>query len=145
MAATSEIQVSVEEEAKTSRISHLERKPIENLENKKTSDYHQSLGLTQNAIQTMINSLKGNEPSIKFEIGWKPEEKNSTLFNTLKSSRNALTITLYWFIRDSGTLVYSRNAVIKGGKVSKPAESKGTAPNAIQYVEFTASSIEPSK
>src|SRR5687768_5640891 len=122
MATTKEIQISVvEEEVGTkSPTSHLVRAPILSIENKTDYAYHDTSGVDQSAIQAMINAFKSTPNSLKFEIGWKPSRDNSSLFNNLKSiaKTKTLSITIYWFIRDSNTLVYSRSVVIKSGKVN---------------------------
>ena len=144
MSTTREIRITVVEEAKQSRPIHLEREAIISIEDKKTSSYHKSEGINQSAIQDLINSFGLNPNNLKFEIGWKPSEGKSVLFNNLKSSANKLTISIYWFIRESGKLAYSRSVAINGGQVNKPAISKGQPPNATQFVEFTATSFKAS-
>ena len=136
MATKREIKMTVVGEV--NGYKHLERAPIIGIGDKKGNNaFHKAEAADQSAILSLINSFKLNANSLLFEIEWKPSSDQSLLFNNLRSKKSNLTLFIYWFISDSGKLRYSEVVVVGDGKVNKPAQSKGTAPNAVQHVEFT--------
>lgn len=146
MATTREITISVVEEAKDgSRSVHLEREPITGLgDSKGNNAYHKPEGVDAGAVQAMTNSFKLNPNDLRFEIEWKPPSWKSLLFHDLNKKKSNLTIFIYWTIKNDNSLTYSKSIVIDDGKVNKSPQSKGTAPNAIQHVEFTGK-FKPTK
>ncbi len=136
------IQISVVD---SSGKQYLVRAMILDLENNTDYAFHAVEGVNPAAIQAMLNAFGSKRNELRFTIGWRPSSENSSVFMHLLKGKRLFSVTIYWFVYESGKLNYSRSVLIKEAKVAEQPISKGRAPNAIQNVKFKAKTFVPSK